>query len=216
MAAFLSKRKIKVLTPVEGYDRWAASYLVESNPIKTLSDELVERMLPPLTGKRVLDAGCGPGKYCLYAEKHNARTVSGIDLSAKMVEEARKTCRSANFTAGDLSELYLPDNSYDIVICALVLAHIQKLTPVLEKLIGAMDGGGTMVITDFHPFLTLMQAKRTFRDPSSGKQFEVRHYLHLFEEYLASFLAHGLTLEEWAEPEFNGTPAVFGVRVRKQ
>ena len=215
MAGFFGKRKTKVLTPLEGYDRWAASYSLESNPIKTLSDDLVEKMLPPLDGKSVLDAGCGAGKFCVYAEKHHARAVSGMDLSPKMVEEARRKCPSGNFTADDLSQVTLPANSYDIIICALVLAHVQPLAPVLDKLIGAMDRGGVLIITDFHPFLTLMRAKRTFRDPISGRQFEVRHHLHLFEEYLGCFRQHGVLIEDWAEPQFNGTPVVFGVRVRK-
>ncbi len=216
MAGFLGIGRMKVLTPVEGYDRWASSYLQETNPIKKLSDDMVEQMLPSLDGKTVLDAGCGPVKFCVYASNHNARAVSGIDSSPKMIEEARKACPSATFTAGDLLTVSLPPASYDVVICALVLGHIQKLKPVLEKLIDTLGESGTMIITDFHPFLTLMQEKRTFRDPVSGKQFEVRHYLHLFEEYFASFISRALSIEQWAEPQFNDTPVVFGVRLRKQ
>lgn len=216
MAGLFRGRKNKVLTPVDGYDRWAASYLQESNPIKTLSDELVETMLPALDGKRVLDAGCGPGKFCLYAKKKNAVAISGMDISSRMIEEARSNCPSGTFTTNDLGHVEFPANAYDVVICALVLGHIEHLPPVLEKLAGTLDRGGVMIITDFHPFLTLMQAKRTFRDAASGQQFEVRHYLHLFEQYVGCFVRHGLSIEQWAEPQFNGTPAVFGVRVKKR
>jgi malonyl-CoA O-methyltransferase len=203
------------MSPLEAYNQWASSYVHESNPVKSLSDELVEKMLPPLNGKRLLDAGCGPGKFCKYAAEQNAASIAGIDLSPSMIEEARKYCPSADLKVSDLASARFPVNNFDVIICALVLGHLEELNPALQTLIDALDDGGNLIITDFHPFLTLTQAKRTFRDPRSGKQAEVRHYLHLFEEYITCFVENGLSIEAWHEPQFNGVPVVFGIRLKK-
>lgn len=215
MAWFFKNRKIQVLSAREGYDQWASSYHCESNPVKKFSDSLVEKMLPDLHGKRILDAGCGPGKFCALAEKQNAVTISGIDLSPNMIEQARQNCPLGNFQCDDLSQIPIQENAFDVIICALALGHVENLSPVLDKLLKALDYGGIFIITDFHPFLTLMQSKRTFKDPLSGRKFEVRHYLHFFEEYFRSFVKYKVIVEDWAEPLYDSVPVVFAVRLKK-
>ena len=51
---------------------------------------VLQKMLPDFAGKRVLDLGCGFGWHCVYAIEHGATHVTGIDISEKMLEEARK------------------------------------------------------------------------------------------------------------------------------
>lgn len=208
-------KKIKVLSPLEGYDRWAATYSHESNPIKNLSDELVEKFLPDLHGKAVLDAGCGTGKFCSVAEKQNAAEITGIDLSPAMIDIARKQNTFSTFRCESLSDAVLPENKFDVIICALVLGHIEYLAPVLTKLLLALKKNGTLIITDFHPFLTLLQSKRTFNDSLSGKQFEVLHHLHLFQEYFRCISENYAIIETLQEPLYNGTPVIFGLRIKK-
>ena len=51
----------------------------------------LENMLPDFQGKKVLDLGCGYGWHCEYAADHGAAEVTGVDISEKMLEEARKS-----------------------------------------------------------------------------------------------------------------------------
>jgi len=205
-----------VLSPLEGYNRWAASYGTESNPVKVLSDDLIKKFLPDLKGKAVLDAGCGVGKFCVLAESQQASSVVGIDLSPAMIDEARRHCPHAEFRCGDLGSVVMEPARFDVIICSLVLAHIENFEPALQKLVRALREGGVLLITDFHPFLTLQQSKRTFRDESSGKTYEVQHYLHLFQDYFRIFREERITLEFFEEPRFQGSPVIFGLRARKQ
>ena len=48
----------------------------------------LERMLPDFHGKRVLDLGCGFGWHCRYAAEHGAASVTGVDISEKMLARA--------------------------------------------------------------------------------------------------------------------------------
>ena len=51
-------------------------------------------MMPDLTGKRVLDLGCGFGEHCMQCIRQGAEKVVGIDISEKMLEVARtQRCR---------------------------------------------------------------------------------------------------------------------------
>ena len=55
----------------------------------------IERMLPAIAGKRVVDLGCGYGWFCRWAQQQGAQRIIGFDLSSRMLERARE------MTAGD-------------------------------------------------------------------------------------------------------------------
>jgi len=216
MKWFEKKKEIAVLPPLEGYNRWASSYNQESNPIKKLSDSLVEKWMPELNGKSFLDAGCGTGKFCALAEKYGASEILGLDLSPGMIEIAKKQCSSALFLCTDILNASIKKDHFDVITCALVLGHLESLSPALTNLLKGLRIGGTIIITDFHPFLTLQQSKRTFRDSHSGATFEVRHHLHLFQEYFKVFGENRVVVNILDEPCFQDVPVVFGILAQRQ
>src|SRR5262245_64111613 len=61
-------------------------------------------LLPKVTGKRVLDAGCGPGWYSEWLIQHGASVVA-VDASPRMVELARRRAgKQAEVRQADLNE----------------------------------------------------------------------------------------------------------------
>jgi malonyl-CoA O-methyltransferase len=209
------KKEIKILSPLEGYNRWASSYPNESNPIKNLSDLFVEKNLPRLEGKNFLDSGCGTGKFCALAERQGATHVYGIDLSPTMIEMSRKLCNTAHLECADLSKIQIEEKMYDVIICSLVMGHIENLSPALPNLLNGLKNGGRFILTDFHPYLTLLREKRTFRDQHTNQHFEISHHLHLFQHYFHFFIKHGILVEIFEEPLYNNTPVIFGICGRK-
>lgn len=75
-------------------DRFFSQYAQMSRSVKGLQGagewHILQKMLPDFTDKRVLDLGCGFGWHCIYAIEHDAKYVTGIDISGKMLEEAQK------------------------------------------------------------------------------------------------------------------------------
>lgn len=172
-----------------------------------MSDEFIISNLPDLKGKSVLDAGCGTGRLCIASVERGAASVTGIDLSPKMIEQAKKNCGHAKFECADLSNVSL--EKYDVVICGLVLGHIQQLEPVLSKLTTSLNSRGHLILTDFHPYQTVNNAKRTFRH--WWRTFEVKHSLHTLEEYFRHLKGHSINVVQFQEPAFNGNPVIFGI-----
>ena len=201
-------RKIKTLTPLEGYNRWSETYHTEDNPIKQLSDEFIKCELPDLKGKSVLDAGCGTGKFCKVAIDQGAAFVRGIDLSPKMIEQARNNCSEAFFKTGDLAVDSI-NEKYDVIICGLVLGHIDSLKSAMHNLLNALSPGGHLILTDFHPHQTIRKAKRTFSH--HGKTFEVKHNLHDLVEFFTYLKDAHVDVVTIIEPRFNNTPVIFGI-----
>src|SRR6188508_126900 len=64
-------------------------------------------ILAPLAGKRLLDVGCGPGRYAIACALRGAREVVGVDFAPAMLELARSTADATGtsdrlrFVSGD-------------------------------------------------------------------------------------------------------------------
>ncbi len=209
----LKKNKPVKLNIQSGYDQWAATYSLEKNPIKSASDEIILKILPPLHGKRVVDAGCGSGYFCERAEKEGAKEIVGIDFSSKMVEQASKICKRTKFQVNDIRAVELEESSVDVIICALVLGHLEKIDLTISKFSKALVKEGILIISDFHPFLSLKGQQRTFR---RGKElFEVPHYTHLLNEYINLLTQSGFAIVQMDEPFWNGNPMIFVLKLKK-
>jgi SAM-dependent methyltransferase len=109
-----------------------------------------QRLIRPLTpaafeGKRVLDAGCGYGRYALCAAKYGARVV-GMDFSEAIVAAGRIT-RQADIclVRGDiLNPPFQP--FFDMVMSIGVLHHLPDPLRGCERLAALLKPGGMMLL----------------------------------------------------------------------
>jgi malonyl-CoA O-methyltransferase len=199
---------------LDGYNIWAQTYSHEKNPIKEFSDQYVLKGLPDLTQKKFLDVGCGTGVFCKEAINRGALEIIGVDLSPEMIKQAKENCDRGTFEQGNLVNTQPGSYQADVIVCALVLGHIQKLGLALTNLNGCLNKNGKLIITDFHPFQSLRGARRTFQD-KNHQTHEILHYTHLFSEY------HSLTrdtfdLTDFEEFQYQGQPVVFGMTLIKR
>ncbi len=104
----------------------------------------LQPLFPPLQGKTVLDLGCGYGWHSKFAADQGAASVLGLDLSERMIEEARRRNPAPNviYRVCDLEEYDYPEGVYDLVISNLVLHYIADLDSVFEKLFRTLKTGG--------------------------------------------------------------------------
>lgn len=99
----------------------------------------------------VLDAGIGTGAMstALCRTWPGQVALSGVDISADMLSEARKRLNplvhSLTLTQGDIERLPLPDESLDIVMMAHVLEHIPDPSRALAELFRVLRPGGVLI-----------------------------------------------------------------------
>lgn len=200
----------------EAYDRWAQTYRARMNAVQALEEDALLSLLPDLTGKDVLDVGCGTGRVSEIAIRRGAASTTGIDTSTTMLDVARaQSGGRSTWIRGDACALPFGPSSFDVVICALMLGHVERLDTALRETNRVLKTGGTVLISGFHPFATLRGEVRTFQDPVDGRTYAVAQYLHLFEVYFRCFAEYGWSLEAFEEPLYEGYPVVFVLRARK-
>lgn len=114
----------------------------------------VESLLGQVAGKDLLDAGCGEG----YLSRHYARLgahVTGIDFSRNLIELAgNKTPEELgiNYVIGNICSLdSLADDSFDIVLCNLVLLNVTCMREAIYEFKRVLRPGGVLVFSVVHP-----------------------------------------------------------------
>lgn len=159
-----------MLTAREAYRLWAPVYQTET-AVSFLEDRLVKALTVPVTGRKLLDAGCGVGRRMRGA---SARLAVGVDAVPEMLQCPE---RVGPVAAADLRALPFATASFDVVWCRLVIGHIQELDATYAELARVCRAGGTVVITDFHPDAVAAGHRRTFRD-AEGTTHEIEHWVH--------------------------------------
>jgi ubiquinone/menaquinone biosynthesis C-methylase UbiE len=93
----------------------------------------------------LLDIGCGTG---LFIEKYtrNGGTAVGLDISRRMLFQAKKRCASSAFTLGSGDRLPFRDDSFDAVSSLLVFSYVRNPQEMLNETYRVLRPGGSVAI----------------------------------------------------------------------
>lgn len=180
---------VKEKNAVEAYDLWAENYDVQpGNLMLDMDEEVFSELLKgvAIKGKQVADIGCGTGRHWAKLFKGQPGKLTGFDVSAGMLKRLQEKFPEADthqITDNLFSEI--PDNSYDLIISTLTVAHIKNIDEALQAWCRLLRDTGDIIITDFHPNALAFGGKRTFeyRDTQIAVQNFV-HYVERIEEIL--------------------------------
>lgn len=105
------------------------------------------RTLESLAGLKVLDAGCGGGRYCRVAGEAGAHVV-GVDHTAA-VDKARSLCQhlpNVRLIQGDLKRLPFAPGSFDFAFSIGVMHHDADTRAVFESVARMVRPGGQLAV----------------------------------------------------------------------
>lgn len=183
---------------------------------------VLKTMLPDFTGKRVLDLGCGFGWHCEYAIEQGATYALGIDLSEKMLDEARKRNASPliEYQRRAIEDYTFEPETFDIVISSLAFHYLESFGDVCDKVYRCLKPGGHFVFSVEHPVFTAYGTQnwcydekgnvlhwpvdRYFTEGKRRTHFlgsEVIKYHKTLTTYVNSLLQTGFQITGLVEPE---------------
>lgn len=151
-------------------------YSVQRRSTKFFHD-LLDRHCP---GKKVLDYCCGLGQTSLELAKRGA-LVQGIDISDESVKTSAELLKSAgheatsSFQVMDAEKMTFPDDTFDLIVCAGVLHHLD-LRFAFPELARVLKPGGRIICVEalgYNPAINLYR-KLT---PHLRTAWEVDHIL---------------------------------------
>lgn len=139
-------RRIEVFDKIyqerKGFSGWLDRTVRASVRIRfNLAFELMNDM----SGKSVLDIGCGTGRYMFEAAKHGATDILGLDAAEGALESARTHAKEAGlankmkFQKNDFLD-FRADKKYDIVLAVGYYDYILEPLPHIKKMLEINNG----------------------------------------------------------------------------
>jgi len=184
----------------ESYDRIADEYtrrIFNELRQKPFDRELLDRFAAELAGRgNICDMGCGPGHVARYLRDAGA-SVFGLDLSPKMLEQARKLNPDISFREGNMLALDLPDDSLAGIAAFYAIVNIPRdsLPLVFREMERVLQPGGLLLLA-FHAGDEALHEVELWGFPISMDFFLLRP-----EKIKEELQAAGFAIEEVFERE---------------
>lgn len=176
------------------YNQFAKVYKTLSRSVRASGKkDPLYSLLANLKGKQLLDVGCGAGTDARVYSAMGAE-VSGVDISKKQVELARKEAEGT-FTISDMAKLPFKDNSFDIVVSRYAIQASKNVRKSIREMIRVAKPNSDIIILTKHPLRTFLEGYINNKKLNYFKDGSVTSYLfnrkiklsepsHTFEEYL--------------------------------
>lgn len=193
------------------YDGFAAEYNAENE--RNLLNAYYERpamldLVGDVTGRDVLDIGCGAGPLAERLAQGGAR-VSGFDSSARMIEIAgHRLNDNVDLQVADLAEpLPYGDDSFDVACASLVLHYLADWADSLTEIRRVLRPGGRLVASVNHPLLFALMERRYFgieqyedTHTFAGSEATLTMWHHTLDDISQAIARSGLRLVSLHEP----------------
>jgi len=191
------------------YDKISAKYHV-NRPL-AISDytELpaVVSLAGNVKGKRILDAGCGPGRHAKGLLAKGAY-VTGIDISEEMVKIAREHCRPrGQFFQADFERAEFEPASFDVIVASLSLMYARDIYPVISNFSKWLTLKGRLIFSVYHPVRFFhkiadfdFSKSRKVWIHLEGCDVTVFNYYHPMEKYFNALQQTGFEMVKYVEP----------------
>lgn len=188
----------------------------------TIEWPCIQKMLPDIKGKSVIDLGCGSGRFTFLLEESAPRKLTGVDISDEMLRLARQKAAErgskARFIKGDLND-FVPEDQYDVVFSSTMCHYIFDLFPLFANIYDMLTYKGICIISVMNPMYSaqypVKSGEKKSLDPGStergyilplyGGDDELEEllncgYHHTFSDYINAIIHNGLTILEMQEP----------------
>jgi len=175
---------------VRRYERiFGADYLSTGGP-ETTRDICAGLDLKP--GTRVLDAGSGIGGSAFHMSQVYGADVTGVDVLAPLVDIANERTAArgiagVRFLHGDVLEIELPAESYDLVYSRDAMLHVEDKDRLFKRLYSLTAPGGRLFISDYATGAGALSKDFTDYVADTG------YFLRPLAQYTAEIEAGGFT-----------------------
>ncbi|WP_425049378.1 class I SAM-dependent methyltransferase [Psychromarinibacter sp. S121] len=170
---------------------------------------------------RVLDVGCGEGRFCRWLASEDIACV-GVEPAAGLLAEAQRRDPAGDYRPGRAEQLPFADASFDMVVFYLTLIDIEDIHAALAEAARVLTPGGRILVANLQPYNTAADA---FEKLDGGERrlvmaryleehdrwdewrgIRIRNWHRPLSAYMTCLLDLGLGLTCFEEPAATGGP----------
>ena len=203
----------------KAYNEWSASYDTDENLTRDLDQSVLREALANLHFKSILEIGCGTGKNTSFLSQIGAN-VHALDFSEGMIAKARDKVRAGNvkFSTADITKKWpCEGKTYNLIVCDLVLEHIEDLSFIFAEASRVLQRKGKFLINELHPFRQYEGKKARFN--RGEETTEIEAFVHHISDFTNAASDNGLRLvslnEWWHAADQNKPPRIISFLFEK-
>src|SRR5262245_26123877 len=183
-------------------------------------------LLPGVSGRRVLDLGCGAGQLARHLAEAGAAEVIGIDVSERMLGLARAEWAHPRVTyrRSAIEQVEFPAARFDLVVSSLAFHYVEDYAGLVARIARWLSPGGVLVFSTEHPIYTAIDPATGWVTDAEGRRLHwaldryadegeraqrwfvdgVRKYHRTFSTLVNGLVDAGLVVERVLEPVPDG------------
>jgi SAM-dependent methyltransferase len=191
------------------------------DPNRTLLlDPIMLMLCGDVSGLRVLDLGCGEGRFSRMLAERGARCM-GLDLIGQMTRTARHRDASRNsYVTADAARVPAADGSFDLVVSFVTMVDFPDIRSVIAEIGRVLRPGGHLVVANLgFVTATALPTSGWVRDADRKRLYyavdryadefpqwfewaglRIKNYHRPLSTYMQAYLRAGLILKEFEEP----------------
>ncbi len=183
----------------EAYKYWAEQYDSNQNKTRDLEAISLRETLSNIQFEHCLEIGCGTAKNTEWLLTKGNK-ITAIDLSDEMLAIARKKRinNQVQFLKADINQEWtFIHEKVDLVVCSLVLEHIENISRIFQLIASHLTQNGIVYIGELHPFKQYTGSKASFEN-ADGKH-DVTVFTHHLSEFIGLARQNGFEILEVKE-----------------
>jgi ubiquinone/menaquinone biosynthesis C-methylase UbiE len=203
----------------DAYTRWSATYDTDRNGTRDLDRRVTENTLADRNCQNILELGCGTGKNTALLDRIGLKVLA-LDFSPGMLQQAKSKLKTDHvfFVRADLTKPWpAKTGSFELIVCNLVLEHIEDLDPVFYQASQSLTRGGEFFVSELHPFRQYQGTQANFRN--EHETVEIDAFVHHLSDFTEAARKNGLLLksmkEWWHEEDLNKPPRLVSFLFEK-
>ncbi|HEY8350332.1 MAG TPA: class I SAM-dependent methyltransferase [Clostridia bacterium] len=170
----------------------------------------IQKMLPPLNNKRILDLGCSTGRYSFLFEKENPLSVVGVDISENMLDIAKEKARlrgsKVRFIKADISDPDIFANGkYDFIFSSTTFHYIEDIKSLFLNISNALDDNGVCIVSLMHPVYTAQYPADKNGEFPSDDEWVVRYLDKSKRAYIQPWIEYNDDIENFLSTSYHHT-----------
>ncbi len=207
-----------------GYSRFISD---EFSYVKMVEMPAIMDLMGDVSGKLVLDLGCGSGEYALALARKGAK-ITGLDISGKCLDLVQEKAKNENvdmdLVHGSISDLNIFNRQFDMVFSSTTMHYVKDIMAAFRQVNSLLKNDGTFLLSVVHPFYTATYPLADYKNVDKYATFGLRYfnhkvrkyvppwakfctvnhcicYHHTVEDYFNALTGAGFTIESLVEPE---------------
>lgn len=160
----------------------------------------IKNMMPDLTGKSILDIGCGTGIFTFLFEQYNPQKIVGIDLSNSMLEIARNKAvdrgSKAQFILGDASNINdVINEKFDFIFSSTTTHYIKNLQPFFKGIADNLADNGICILSIIHPIYSATYPVSQGNTFPKDDDWKIRYLDNSLRAYIQPWIEYNDNIE---------------------